>query len=175
MKRTYIDSCVFVYHLFQGEKPLGKAAKQFLTRLEDGEFHGVISPFVILEIHTVGRRILVLNTKKTEEEIEEDVTKEMVRLAEFPNLSLFPTPSHPLNLNKIFLLAFPFLKKYFGRIESCGQTRKTPEGRDHRALYTVDLIHLATAISSECDEFATTDRLFEDVDEPSITVQVLRP
>ena len=140
-------------------------AKSFLTELEEGEFEGLISPFVALEVYTVGRRELVRHTEKDLGEVEKDVGEAIKHIARMKNLHVFPAPTQSVGINAIFKLAYPLLRKYPGRIVKCRKRRETPNERDHRGLYTVDIVHLATALYAKCDDIATFDKLFKDVDE----------
>jgi len=174
-ERIYIDSCVFINKSFKDavKKTEKDLAEDFLQKVEDGECDGVITPFVILEIMTAGRGMLIRRTKKPMDEIEKEVLEALENVSRMQNLYVYPNPRIHIDIEKALHMAQSFGLKYPGKIVKCRPNRGRPFGRNHDGMFACDLLHLAFALNSDCDEFVTFDKDFKDVDE-GITITILR-
>lgn len=174
-ERIYIDSCVFMNKSFKdaAKKTEKDLAEDFLQKVEDGEYDGVITPFVILEIMTAGRRMLIRRTKKPMDEIEKEVLEALENVSRMQNLYVYPNPRIHIDIDKALHMAQSFGLKYPGKIVKYRPGTGRPFGRYRDGMLACDLLHLAFALNSDCDEFVTFDKDFKDVDE-GITITILR-
>lgn len=169
---AFIDSCVFINQVFGQTKWKKDRAQEELQKVEDGDLEGLTTPFVLIEVITAGRKVLVENTLMKLSDIEAGIFQAMRTISKIPNLTVYPNPLIGFDIREVLSLAESYAYKYPGRIKPCDKKEK-PSGRKHKGMYACDDLHLAFAKHCGCDQLVTFDGDFEDTEE-DVLIRVLR-
>ncbi|MBA7530508.1 tRNA(fMet)-specific endonuclease VapC [subsurface metagenome] len=145
-EKIYIDSTILTYHLFN-DPVHGKRCKEFIGRVENGEFEGFISPIIISET--------LFNFIKAN--IVKDYGIKPKEVVSF--LKVKPTAISNIDIRKASDLfgIFCILPISELEVEACYKAIK-----DH-ALLTNDAFHVATMKGHGITNIATNDPDFERV------------
>ena len=141
-KTYYIDSCVFIDFLFSKNKKAA-AAIRFFNNYNRNADRSKVSLLTLMEIITVGRRILVENTAYPLTTIDQKVLASIKFVFSLNNVEIIPNatfnPFSEIPLSDGLQNA----KKYVGFIRINPNTHK----KEHDGLYAADCIHLSFSYS----------------------------
>jgi predicted nucleic acid-binding protein len=163
MEAVYIDSNIFIYHLFE---PDYHWANSFLRNVEEGKYCGVVSHLTILETISRGRRLLTENTRLTQKEVNDQVLEGVKIFWAMKNLEIAPENT-AIDLKCIFDDALNCIQKYQGRLIM------VREKKVHKGMYAADVIHLAIAKKVGCKRIVTSDGDFREIDPAIEKISVL--
>jgi len=163
-ERVYIDTNVFLYLFKATYRPdLTRKASGFLRKVEAGQYDGVLSTVVLLELVKTIRQVTVEFDRITKPAVwEKDVQKAISWIYSLKNVK-FIEGAEPLSSSLGYrllaedslktLLSFPGTHKY----------NDTFDPR-HDGLSPIDAMHLELAKKSGCSCIATFDSDFTESD-----------
>jgi len=163
-ERIYIDSNVFVYCFYSKHKPnLYAKAKDFLSKVENGKFVGIVSSATIMEIIKSLRELLVKygrvkSTQDVETLVQQcisplfSIPPDRMKFLEGRPPDLIPMPeAKEMYYYNVSNEALRTMQKYPGKI---GTDMDTGEP-EHKGLHAVDTFHVVLAKKLQCDKLAT--------------------
>ncbi len=157
-RRLFVDANVFVFHFADDPKkaefPFNEA---FLKSLENREYSGVLSTFVVAEILGAANRLLSGKLKRA-------MTPE--ELAALRETILQSLRDFGIQLIDMDLLGKTDLFDRAAEIVLNSKAMLNPRQKDWRSLGGTDALHLATAEHVDADGFATFDEAFKGTNSP---------
>jgi predicted nucleic acid-binding protein len=155
----YIDTMILVYYLKKNyDKARAATAKNFLKKIEDGYFNGVISTLAIGELIKVLREIMVEHENVTlPKDWQEEIKRGLQTIYGLKNVKLvknFITAStgQPVTLDYVSTEGLRIIDTYPGKTER--NSRGDPV---HDGCHIMDTYHIVLAKELGCSKIATFD------------------
>ena len=168
MKRVYIDTSILVFFFIRTfDASFSKMAKDFLTKVESGQYEGVISLFVLMELVKQLRELLVKANVCMKADWETAVKTAFEAIYKMQNMKIIEgTVAEKGQSDSCSLLthsevawdSFNIMNKY------CGSVKLKNGGFVHDGIHPVDAVHVALAKKTGCSMIATLDRDFKETD-----------
>ena len=166
MKRVYIDTSVFVFLFVTKFNPFfSKKSKEFLQKVESGDYEALISLFAMMELVKQLRELMVKQGVCKKADWEENIKKAFEAIYKMQNVRIIEAlTTTEGQLDKLALLThseiawdgFNIMNKY------PGSARPSDFNFVHDGIHPVDAIHIALAKKTGCSAIATFDRDFKE-------------
>jgi predicted nucleic acid-binding protein len=169
MKRVYLDTTVLVFYFVSRFDPgFSKKSKEFLGKVEAGNYEALISLFALMELVKQFRELLIKSNICMKADWESSIKKALEALYKMRNVRIIEAmngEAEQTNVTNLVLThseiawdGFNIINKYPGSVKQ----------RDnlfyHDGLHPIDAVHLALAKKTGCSAIATFDRDFRETD-----------
>lgn len=169
MKRVYVDTSVLVFFFITTfNTAFSRKSKDFLSKVESGEYEGTISLFALMELIKQIRELLVKADVCMKADWEQAIKQAFQAIYSMQNIKIIEgTVVEKDETDSITLLthseiawdSFNIMNKY------CGTVKVNNGGFCHDGIHPVDAVHIALAKRMGCTAIATFDRDFRETDD----------
>lgn len=165
--RLYLDAVVLVhYTITKINRTFSRKTKELLSKIESGEYEGVVSLLALMECTKVIRHLEAsINSNCNPRDWKKRMSALVAALLQFKNVRIVEgSPTNRSYSPKIKDLlygaiswqAYDIMDKYPGRC------KQTPRGYKHDGLSACDCLHICIAKAMGCQSIATFDRDFDE-------------
>ena len=165
MKRVYIDTSVLVFFFVSRFDPnFSKKSREFLGKVEAGNYEALISLFALMELVKQLRELLVKSNVCVKADWESSIKKAFEAIYKMQNVKIIEAINSEngqinatvLSHSEIAWDSFNIMNKYPGSV------KMKDNQFYHDGIHPVDAVHITLAKKTGCLAIATFDRDFRE-------------